>query len=137
MTKKNQWAIPAGAYPYLETMAEAERRHSLPKGLLARVAYQESRYRPEIIDGTLKSSAGAIGLMQIVPRWHPDVNPYDPFSSIWYAAEYLKTLYTSFNDWGLALAAYNFGPGNVRSGTAWPEETRNYVDEISAEVRLA
>ena len=134
---RNQWKIPAKAHPYLEAMRQAEERHDLPSGLLARVAYQESRYREDIITGEVISDAGAIGLMQIVPRWHPEVNPYDPFASIEYAAGYLATLYAMFDDWEKALAAYNFGPTNVRKGKAWPEETRNYVAEISADVLLS
>ncbi len=49
--------------------------YNLPKNLLARVAYQESHFRPSIINGTQKSSKGAVGIMQIIPKWHPNVDP--------------------------------------------------------------
>jgi len=65
----------------------------------------------------------------------------DPLASTHAAAKYLKDLYNIYNDWVLALAAYNCGPGNVnkairRSGgktSYWdiypylPRETRGYV----------
>ena len=66
---------------------------------------------------------------------------YDPIKSTQAAAKYLQQLYNTFDDWDLALAAYNSGPGNVnkarrRSGgfnNYWnlrnylPRETANYV----------
>lgn len=133
------WQIPDSALPYLEALQNAEKEYNLPNGLLVRVAYQESRFRPEIINGSLQSGAGAIGIMQIVPKWHPDVNPYDPFDSIDYAAKYLRRLHNQFGSWELALAAYNWGPGNVGKSPyfdEWPKETRDYVTQISSDVRL-
>lgn len=115
-------------------------RYGLPSNLLARVAYQESRFRDDIISGRTVSSAGAMGLMQIVPKWHPDVDPLDVPASIDYAGSYLRKLFHQFGSWKLALAAYNWGPGNVsksRDPSTWPAETRNYVANISADVGLA
>src|SRR5688572_25590325 len=86
------WWPPAAAAPYLASIAVAEHTWGLPKNLLARVLHQESRYRPEIIDGRVVSPAGAKGIAQIVPRWHPGVNPLDPFQAIAYAARYLAEL---------------------------------------------
>lgn len=139
VAQKQKWNPPATAAPYLDAMSQAEQRHGLPSGLLARVAYQESRFRDDIITGKTVSSAGAIGLMQIVPRWHPDVNPYDPFASIEYAARYLASLHKTFGTWEMALAGYNWGQGNLsRNGfSAAPLETRNYVAQISADMGWA
>lgn len=139
----NDWTPPPSAAPYLDALRNAERFHFMPKNLLARVAYQESRFRPDIINGETISSAGAQGLMQIVPRWHVGVNPLDPFESIDYAAGYLAQLKRRFGSWDKALAAYNWGPTNLsraidKNGENWlaaaPTETRNYVKQISADV---
>lgn len=129
-----RWTPPETADKYLGEIAKAERAYGLPRDLLARLIYQESRYREDIINGQLRSGAGAVGIAQIVPKWHPNVNPLDPVASIHYAARYLKQLRDQFGSWRLALAAYNWGPGNVRRHAGdfnkWPKETQNYVTEI-------
>lgn len=131
---------------YALDIAAAEARRGIPPGLLHRLIYQESRFRSDIISGEVVSSAGAIGIAQIVPRWHPGVDPLDPIASIEYAALYLAQLYQQFGSWRTALAAYNWGPGNVsrhlRENGALvlaelPTETRNYVEQITAEVSVA
>lgn len=132
--------LPDNADKYLPFLHDAEIAHGLPRGLLVRVAYQESRFRPEIISGALTSSAGAIGIMQIVPKWHPDVNPYNAYESIDYAGSYLAKLHKQFGSWELALASYNWGPGNVSKKPhfdSWPLETQNYVAQISNDVSIA
>lgn len=140
MTKK--WEIPKSADPYLPAIFDAEQANGLPQGLLARLLYQESRYRPDIISGEKKSAAGAIGIAQIVPKWHPTVNPYDAFASIAYAGRFLAQLKRQLGTWDKAVAGYNTGAGNVQkalsrasvSGRDWldhvADETRNYVTEI-------
>ena len=139
------WTLPPSGLPYSPTLTLAEQRYQLPRGLLGRVAWQESRFRPDIIQGDTVSSAGAVGLMQIVPRWHPEVDPTDPIASIDYAAQYLRQLYDQFGDWQQALAAYNWGPTNLsmaiksyRAGwrQALPRETRDYIAEISRDVPI-
>lgn len=124
---------------YLPAITAAERRYGLPPGLLHRQLYQESRFRTDIITGELVSSAGAVGIAQIVPRYHPDVDPRDPIASIDYAARFMRRLYNEFGSWALALAAYNAGPGNVRKYGGVPpfDETRQYVAEITADVEVA
>jgi membrane-bound lytic murein transglycosylase D len=96
------------------------------------------------------SRAGATGMWQFMlatgRRYGLTINTYvderrDPIASTYAAAKYLTALYSMFQDWTLALAAYNCGEGNVikaitRSGGKqdyWeiypylPKETRNYV----------
>lgn len=121
------------------TFDQASATYGLPENLLARVAYQESHFRQDIISGKTVSSAGAVGIMQLVPKWHPNVNPLDPFDAIPYAARYLRQLFNQFGSWELALAAYNWGPGNLKkdlTGKAWPQETINYVNDIAGDVGL-
>lgn len=134
------------AEPYLKMLTNTERKYGIPGGVLVRLAYQESRFRQDIISGQTVSSANAQGLMQIVPRWHPDVNPLDTPAAIDYAGGYLARLYKSFGSWRKALAAYNWGPGNMRKtiaskGGAWlgyvPQETYNYVTQISNDTGIA
>lgn len=134
------WSLPADGLPFKRYFTAAESQHGLPKGLLGRVAQQESAFRADIISGRTDSSAGARGIMQIVPKWHPNVDPLNVPEAINYAAKFLKSLHSEFGDWQLALAAYNFGSGNVR---AWlrgdkqlPDETRNYVNNISRDLGL-
>lgn len=121
-------------------IAGAESQNGIPAGVLHRLIYQESRFRSDIIDGRTVSSAGAIGIAQIVPKWHPGVNPRDPIQSIQYAARYLASQRDRFGNWRLALAAYNWGPGNLAkdtSGLTWPKETRDYVAQIANDTGLA
>lgn len=146
-TAGNPWPVPASAAPYLAQIRAAELAHAMPHNLLARLLWQESRYRPEIIDGRLKSSAGALGIAQIVPYWHPGVDPLNTAVAIPYAAKYLAALRRQFGTWSKALAAYNWGPGNLSkhlaksSGQDWragmPKETRDYVSQITADVPVS
>ena len=142
MTKRT-WAIPSSGQAYQAALMASENKHKIPHNLLARVAYQESRFRPDIITGATVSSANAQGIMQIVPKWHPDVDPLDPWDAIDYAGQYLSKLKRQFGTWEKALAAYNWGPGNLnraikQSGDQWmqdlPGETFNYVTEITGDV---
>lgn len=76
----------------------------------------------------------------------------DPFFSTEAAGRYLKFLYTSFDDWYLALAAYNAGPGRIRSAIRrgktrdfWklarrrliPRETIGYIPAFLASIKIA
>lgn len=106
-----------------------------------------------------KSWVGATGLWQFMystgKMYDLDVSSYvdermDPVRSTEAAAKYLKHLYNIFEDWNLALAAYNSGPGNVnkairRSGgqkNYWalrpylPRETAGYVPSFFAMMYL-
>lgn len=126
------WAQSANAKQWIPLLNQAEQKYGIPSNLLARMAYQESRFRDDIIYGTTSSSAGAQGIMQIVPAYHPGVNPLDPVAAIDYAGSYLAQLYTQFGSWPLAVAAYNAGPGNVNKYGGIPPftETQNYVSQI-------
>lgn len=139
-----EWDLPPAGEPYRLTIEAVEGQYAIPKNLLARLLYQESRFRDDIIRGDVVSSAGAVGIAQIVPKWHPGIDPTDPIASIWYAGAYLVELKRQFGSWDRALAAYNWGPGNLRVAIAqagedqWtlqaPAETREYVAQISADV---
>ena len=110
----------------------------------------ESGLRPQV-----KSPAGALGLWQFMygtgKMYNLKENSYfdermDPNKATDAACRYLKKLFDIYNDWNLALAAYNAGPGNInkairRSGgkkTYWeirpflPRETQGYVPNFIA-----
>lgn len=135
---------------YLPLLHAAEDRYGIPRDLLVRQAYQESRFRDDIVYGTTRSSAGAVGIMQIVPKWHPEIDPgdaaadaraaADPARAIDYGAKYLRQLFNRYGTWSLALAAYNAGPDNVdKYGRKVPPfvETQNYVAQIIGDVNAA
>lgn len=92
-----------------------------------------------IIESALKpnanSSSGAKGLWQFMfatgKQYGLQVNSYvddrfDPIKSTEAACKYLSDLYNMFDDWDLALAAYNSGPGNVRKAIKRAGGKRNY-----------
>lgn len=137
---KKLFQLPANAAPYADAIARAEAAHGIPETLLARQLHEESRYRPEVIDGRVKSSAGAIGIAQFMPATARDFNldPTDPFASIDAAARYMAQLYKITGDWAKALASYNWGVGNVtrRGLDRAPDETRKYVAAILADVEV-
>jgi cell wall-associated NlpC family hydrolase len=97
--------------------------------LLAAVAKVESGYDPSAV-----SSAGAEGLMQIMPSTAQGigVNPMDPQQAIDGAAKILSGDITKFGSVPLALAAYNAGAGAVEQYGGIPPypETQHYVSTI-------
>lgn len=135
---------------YMPIFEQALERHGLPL---------ELRYLP-VIESALNPDAvsrvGATGLWQfMLPTARGlglEINSLvderrDPYASSEAAAKYLKQLYEMYNDWSLAIAAYNCGPGNVnkalrRAGGEnkdfWsiyyflPQETRGYVPAFIA-----
>ncbi len=120
------------------------------------------KYLP-IVESALLLSAtsrvGAVGLWQFMPEtgraFGLEINDYvdermDPVKSTRAAMEYLSSLYNRFENWELALSAYNAGAGRVRrairrsgSRNFWtlrrylPRETRNYVPAFIAATYLA
>lgn len=142
MTRKI-WVIPAKGILFAPFFHEAEYLYALPTRLLARVAAQESNFDP----GAYNAQSGAQGMMQIVPKWHPGVNvtDLDPRDDILYAAKYLRENHNRFGSWSKALAAYNWGPGNLQKaitahGDSWlqfaPQETQSYVTNVTRDVGI-
>jgi soluble lytic murein transglycosylase len=118
------------------------RNYDLDASLLAAVIEQESKFRADA-----KSSAGAIGLMQLQPATAKGIairtggskfvlsDLYDPELNIRYGSWYLHHLMVKYGDERLALAAYNAGQQNVDrwraagQGVQFPE-TRAYIDKV-------
>ena len=121
-------AYPQGYSEYVTVYAEA---YGVPETLVYAVIRTESDFESGAV-----SSAGAIGLMQLMPstfQWLTDDKLfehledgmlYDPETNIRYGTYYLSLLYDRYGRWDLALAAHNGGPGNVDE---WLEDDR-YAD---------
>jgi soluble lytic murein transglycosylase-like protein len=129
---------------WVPVINQVELALDLPKNLLARMAFQESSFRADIIDGTHCSPAGALGILQLEPEYFPSANVPIPFSDdsvktqIIRSGQYLLSLYRRFNSWPDALEAYNWGPGNedkyLDHRAIMPTETSDYVKEVTADV---
>jgi hypothetical protein len=129
-----------GGEPYLPALAAAERQFLLPTDLLARVAFQECSWRAYVINGNIKSSAGAVGMMQLEPKFFPSAG-ISWQQDILTAARELSRLHDVFEDWQLAVAAYNWGQGSLarylkEDGTL-PAETAKYITDVFTDVPIA
>jgi soluble lytic murein transglycosylase-like protein len=129
---------------WVPVINQSEVAYGIPTNLLARQAYAESRFRADVITGETPSTAGALGILQLMPAYFTSVQVPPPFSAsdtqaqITQAAQYMQSLYSQFKDWGLALAAYNAGPttvANYLAGTGTlPTATQAYVAQILTDV---
>jgi membrane-bound lytic murein transglycosylase D len=139
---------------YKEMISKNLRDQGVPQDLIY-LAVAESGFQPQ----ALNARSGAGGMWQFMPTgayglarngWFDE--RFDPQKSSLAYAKYMKTLYNQFGDWYLAMAAYDWGPGNVqravmRTGYAdfWelyrrnvlPGETKNYVPGIIAAIIMA
>jgi membrane-bound lytic murein transglycosylase D len=142
----------AGRYHAMIAAVLAEEK--VPQDLIYQ-AVAESGFQPQAVNG----HSGAGGMWQFMPygtyglnrnAWYDE--RFDPEKSTHAYARYMKTLYDQLGDWYLAMAAYDWGPGNVqkavqRTGYAdfWelyrrnvlPQETKNYVPIIIAAALMA
>ena len=115
---------------YDDLIAQTAQRHGLDVNLVRAVVTAESDFDPNTV-----SSAGAMGLMQLMPGTARDLgvsDPFDPTQNIEGGARYLSMMLERFDgDENKALAAYNWGPSNVEAGGRLPAETRRYLEKIS------
>lgn len=129
-----------GLPPETERMIEEEHAKigGLPITLIKAIALRESGGRQNVT-----SSAGARGIMQIIPKYAHEFGGgdviNDPRANIRVGINEINSYYKRFGDIGLALLAYNWGPGNVQSylktgrgikGQLMPKEAREYVDLV-------
>ncbi|MER9428816.1 lytic transglycosylase domain-containing protein [Mesorhizobium sp. M0408] len=122
--------------PFGAHIAEASHRFGVPTALIRAIMRSESAG-----DVRAVSSAGARGLMQIMPgtwddlraRWSLGRDPFDPRDNILAGTAYLRELHDRFGSPGF-LAAYNAGPGRYTAylaGRPLPAETRAYVAALA------
>lgn len=128
------------AYKQFESdYQSASTAFGVPLNILLWQGQQESNFDPSAV-----SSAGAIGIAQFMPGTAQQfgIDPYSASQSINAQAKYMSQLYAEFGSWTAALAAYNWGPGNLSNaisqyGPSWadwspyaPGQTQNYVANI-------
>lgn len=112
--------------------AGAATQYGVPVDLFLKQIKQESGFNP-----AARSKAGALGIAQFMPATAAGygINPMDPNQALPAAAKMMAGLYAKYHDWGLALAAYNAGSGNVDAylagKRALPAETTAYVQSIT------
>lgn len=116
---------------------EASLRFGVPEHWIVAVIRVESAGQVRAV-----SSAGAMGLMQLMPgtwarqrqRFGLGSDPFDPRDSILAGTSYLREMYDRYGPWG-CLAAYNAGPGRYEDWLAGrrdlPRETRRYVAAVA------
>ncbi len=139
---------------YKDMIQKIFRDEGVPQDLIYQ-AVAESGFQPQAMN-----KSGAAGMWQFMPftgayglernGWFDE--RFDPEKATHAYARYMKTLHDQFGDWYLAMAAYDWGPGNVqravmRTGYAdfWdlyrlnalPKETKNYVPLIVAAIIMA
>lgn len=141
--------IPPNAKPYVSKLKPIFLSEGVPQELVW-VAEVESGFNPRA-----RSPVGAVGLYQLMPETakrfglstFPVDERKDAEKSARAAAKYLRLLSTRFNDWRLALAAYNAGEGKIQRlldkeksksfdaiATKLPAETQMYVPRIEATI---
>jgi peptidoglycan DL-endopeptidase CwlO len=132
------WCSNSAATPYVSALQTIGQQYGLPANLLPAVAYEESGFNPN----AQNLLSGATGMFQLLPKYYPNAGQ-DWQQDAATAAQALQGYYSQFGDWTLALAAYNWGPGNVSNwqsngapSCALPNETSTYVANISGAVGL-
>lgn len=118
----NQWLDPI--------IAKASKRYGVETGLIKAIIKAESNYNPGAV-----SPAGAQGLMQLMPDTARSLgvsNSFDPEQNVMAGTRFLRDLLNRYNGkLEPALAAYNWGPGNVdKQPDHLPRETRDYLARI-------
>ena len=122
---------------------QAANNAGVDPSLAVAVAQQESGG-----DQSARGSSGEVGIFQLMPATAAGlgVNPYDATQNILGGVEYLAQQISAFGDLSQALAAYNWGPANVKAavaqyGSNWlshaPASTQSYVSSILASTSLA
>jgi soluble lytic murein transglycosylase-like protein len=111
-------------------VAQASSTYNVPASVIYSVIQQESGGNPNAV-----SPKGAMGLMQLMPSTAASLgvtDPFDPEQNIMAGTSYLASLINQYNgDIASALAAYNWGPGNVNNSNGnWPSSVVSYVSNV-------
>ena len=126
------------SHPYARHVADAAQRFGIPEAWIWAVMRVESNGNSRAI-----SSAGAMGLMQIMPgtwaglqtRHGLGSDPYDVRDNIMAGAAYLRAMNDRYGNVTAMLAAYNAGPGRydeyLSRGRPLPGETRAYLAKLA------
>ena len=126
--EKKQYPIPAQYAEYIKTYSE---KYGVPEQIILAVIKTESGFESDAV-----SSAGAVGIMQIMPKTFDWITRdilsenldtgllYSPETNIKYGTYLLSYLYNEYGIWETCFAAYNAGIGNVNEWLNNPD----YVD---------
>ncbi len=137
-TNVGQWQI---------FIAEAAQRFSIPEAWIRAVMRAESDGQATIDGRPITSPAGAIGLMQVLPKTYAEMqrrhglgpDPADPRDNILAGTAYLREMLDRFG-YPHLFAAYNAGPERIeaylRGEQSLPMETKAYVAQIGAELAI-
>ena len=123
-------APPKGTEWLDPIIAKASRRYGVEVGLIKAVIKAESNFNPNAA-----SHAGAQGLMQLMPGTARSLgvrDSFDPEQNVMAGTRFLSDLLKRYNgNLDSALAAYNWGPGNVdKRPDHLPRETRDYLIRV-------
>ena len=121
--------IGSAALKNPDLVREAAKKYGVSESLLKAVAKAESNFNPNDV-----SSAGAIGVMQLMPSTAKELgvtNPYDAEQNIMGGAKLIAAHLKKFNgDVRLALAVYNAGSGAVKKYGGVPSFCKTYVNRV-------
>jgi soluble lytic murein transglycosylase-like protein len=144
------WQAAGSGPTWVPILNQYESQYGFPQNMLAALAFQESSFIENIIRGKQASSAGALGMMQLMPQYYSTLVgpsgaavPYqdsDVEAQIDAACQTFQTNYNSLGSWPLAIAAYNAGLGAVNNaGPGIPQngQTPAYVAGILANAPAA
>jgi membrane-bound lytic murein transglycosylase D len=141
---------------YRGLIQQVLKEEGVPQDLIY-LAVAESGFQPQVVN----TKSGAGGMWQFMTYTGPEYGltrngyfdyRFDPEKSSRAYARYIKALHAQFGDWYLAMAAYDWGPGNIQKAVmrtgyadfwelyrrnAMPGETRSYVPKILAAIIMA
>ncbi len=116
-------------YTFDHHIRRAARAHRVDPLLIKAMIKTESNFNPRAV-----SSQGAQGLMQLMPGTARELHVRDPFDAgqnIYGGTRYMRKLLDSYNgNIRLSLAAYNAGPGRVKTRVPRIPETVAYVSKV-------
>jgi len=134
-------SVPVQVARWEPIIGEASARFAVPEAWIGHVMRSESGGQTILAGRPITSVAGAMGLMQLMPKTYADlrdqyglgIDPYDPRDNILAGAAYLRQMYERYG-YPLLFAAYNAGPKRVDGllfhGQALPHVTQEYVRGI-------
>ncbi len=130
-----------GTSKWRSEIAQASARFHIPRAWVGAVMGAESGGHTTVNGQPITSSAGAMGLMQLMPDTYDDMrqrygfgtDPYDPHDNIFAGTAYLREMYERYG-YPRLFGAYNAGPGRydayLLNGRPLPAETLAYVEKI-------